>query len=120
MCRATKTDLYLHITAKPILEECRDIRYRVFVLHLLNCTALHCRVAPYSWDYPGRLEDLATAGLDPATNWWVLLPSAVLSTCCRWDQVGDFDWLATDRPSPHWSVLPEGERRTVWDTCDTN
>jgi len=57
------------------------------------------RFAPYTWTYPGIEQDYLSTGLDRAVN--------------NWRQVGDFNWLATDVPSPHWSLLEEGERRSL-------
>ncbi|XP_061665985.1 tubulin-specific chaperone C isoform X2 [Syngnathoides biaculeatus] len=57
--------------------------------------------APYSWSYPNLEEDFRTAGLDPKRN--------------NWDQVADFNWLAAGTPSPNWTVIPEGDRKTTWD-----
>jgi len=81
--RTYNTDIYLHTTARAILEDCDNVR-----------------VAPYTWDYLGMDGDFVKAGLDKGIN--------------HWKEVGDFNWLALDRPSPHWSLLPEGERRTDW------
>ena len=80
----TNSDIYLHTTARAIIEDCRGVR-----------------VAPYNWTYPGMEEDYLTAGLDTNIN--------------HWDQLGDFNWLSTDRPSPNWSVLPASDRVTSWD-----
>jgi len=80
--RTTSTDIYLHTTAKAILEDCSGIR-----------------VAPYTWTYQGIEQDFVTASLDSKVN--------------HWDQIGDFNWLALDKPSPNWSVLPS-ESRIDW------
>jgi len=77
--RTSSTDIYLHTTAKAILEDCTGVR-----------------VAPYSWSYPGIEQDFISARLDREVN--------------HWDQIGDFNWLALDKPSPNWSILPEGSR----------
>ena len=39
-----------------------------------------------------------------------LTHDSVLTTCLMW-QVDDFDWLKAQQ-SPHWSVIPEDERKT--------
>jgi len=57
--------------------------------------------APYIWTYPGIDADYTASGLDRKIN--------------RWEEVGDFNWLATDTPSPNWSVIPESERVTGWE-----
>jgi len=77
--RTTSTDIYLHTTAKAILEDCTEVR-----------------VAPYSWSYQGIDMDFASSCLDRGVN--------------NWNQIGDFNWLALDKPSPNWSVLPEESR----------
>ncbi|XP_072312216.1 tubulin-specific chaperone C [Eucyclogobius newberryi] len=58
--------------------------------------------APFTWSYPGLERDYAASGLDQTRN--------------NWSAVDDFNWLAADTPSPNWSVIPEEERRTTWDT----
>jgi len=77
--KTSGTDIYLHTTAKAIIEDCECVRF-----------------APYSWNYQGSEDDFLVAGLDRKVN--------------HWDKVGDFNWLASDRPSPNWSVLPVEER----------
>ena len=53
------------------------------------------RFAPYGPSYEGAAADLAAQGLHPGSGMWA--------------QVNDFGWLRAT-PSPHWEVLPEGER----------
>jgi len=60
-----------------------------------DCSSV--RVAPFTWSYPGIDEDYTTSGLSRETN--------------NWDKVGDFNWLATDKQSPNWCILPERERK---------
>jgi len=62
-----------------------------------DCSDL--RFAPYSWSYPGIADDYSATGLDQTIN--------------NWKDVGDFNWLATDTPSPNWSVLPEERREDL-------
>jgi len=76
----TNTDIYLHTTARAILEDCSGVR-----------------VAPYSWSYPGIDQDYKIAGLDRNVN--------------NWEQIGDFNWLSVDKPSPNWSILQEDKRK---------
>jgi len=75
-----------------------------FYLHTTSRAIIEdCRrvkFAPYNWSYPGMERDIVSAGLDHSIN--------------NWDQVGDFNWLATEKPSPNWSVIPEHERRKEW------
>ncbi|KAM6432624.1 tubulin-specific chaperone C [Rhynochetos jubatus] len=64
-----------------------------------DCTKVS--FAPYSWSYPGIERDFESSGLDRSRN--------------NWNLVDDFDWLATDEPSPNWSVIPVQERISSWD-----
>ena len=81
---SSTTDVYLHTTARAIIEDCSQIR-----------------VAPYNWAYPGIQEDFTRSGLDTNVN--------------HWDQIGDFNWLSTEKPSPHWSILASSDRVNSWD-----
>ncbi|XP_071957358.1 tubulin-specific chaperone C-like [Antedon mediterranea] len=57
--------------------------------------------APYNWTYDGIDADFAVSGLDRSKN--------------SWDDVDDFNWLASDKRSPNWKVLPEEKRVASWD-----
>ena len=54
------------------------------------------RFAPYAPAYPGAGAQLAASGLEAGGGLWAA--------------VQDFGWLRAT-PSPHWAVLPEGERQ---------
>ncbi|XP_064636958.1 tubulin-specific chaperone C-like [Lineus longissimus] len=56
--------------------------------------------APYNLEYPGLDEHYLVAGLDRARN--------------SWDDIDDFNWLASDKRSPNWSLIPENERTKSW------
>ncbi|KAI7796684.1 tubulin-specific chaperone C [Triplophysa rosa] len=60
------------------------------------------RVAPFTWTYPGIQEHFKISGLDPERN--------------NWEQVDDFNWLATGTPSPNWTIIPESERISSWES----
>ncbi|XP_051471902.1 tubulin-specific chaperone C [Apus apus] len=80
----------------------RDSRFYVQVTSravIEDCTKVS--FAPYTWSYPGIERDFESSGLDKNKN--------------SWNVVDDFDWLATDKPSPNWSVIPEQERIGCWD-----
>ncbi|XP_041671257.1 tubulin-specific chaperone C [Cheilinus undulatus] len=81
----TDTQVYLHVTSRAIIEDCRGVSF-----------------APFSWSYPTLEEDFAVSGLDQNLN--------------NWDQVDDFNWLAAGTPSPNWTVIPEADRKTNWDS----
>ncbi|KAM6138707.1 tubulin-specific chaperone C [Phoenicopterus ruber ruber] len=80
----------------------RDSRFYVQVTSravIEGCTKVS--FAPYAWSYPGIERDFESSGLDKSRN--------------NWNLVDDFDWLATDRPSPNWRLIPEEERISCWD-----
>lgn len=81
----TDTQVYLHVTSRAIIEDCRGVSF-----------------APFSWSYPSLEEDFTVSGLDQNRN--------------NWSQVDDFNWLAAGTPSPNWTVIPEADRRTNWDS----
>jgi hypothetical protein len=53
--------------------------------------------APYSWKYDNIELHFKTAGLDVSRN--------------NWDLVDDFNWLASDKPSPNWHILKDNEKK---------
>ncbi|XP_005989154.1 tubulin-specific chaperone C [Latimeria chalumnae] len=57
--------------------------------------------APFNWSYDGIEKDFEVAGLDSTKN--------------NWSDVDDFNWLAFNKQSPNWSILPEEERVSNWD-----
>ncbi|XP_022081610.1 tubulin-specific chaperone C-like [Acanthaster planci] len=56
--------------------------------------------APYNWSYDGQEDDFQTSQLDRSRN--------------SWDDVDDFNWLASDKASPNWSVIPPEKRVVSW------
>lgn len=57
--------------------------------------------APYNWNYARKEMDFKESGLNESIN--------------NWDDVDDFNWLASDKHSPNWDVLPESQRTQDWD-----
>ncbi|XP_002735209.1 tubulin-specific chaperone C-like [Saccoglossus kowalevskii] len=57
--------------------------------------------APYTWSYVGIDQHFSATGLERKRN--------------TWDDVDDFNWLASDKHSPNWSLIPEKKRVTSWD-----
>lgn len=49
----TDTQMYLHVTSRAIIEDCRRVSF-----------------APFSWSYPGMEEDFSVSGLDRDRNNW--------------------------------------------------
>ena len=56
---------------------------------------------PYNWKYESLDEHYTVSGLDKSRN--------------NWDDVDDFNWLASDTSSPNWSVIKEDDRVKCWD-----
>ncbi|XP_055636986.1 tubulin-specific chaperone C [Toxorhynchites rutilus septentrionalis] len=59
------------------------------------------QVTQYNNSYDLFEEDLSNSGLDPAAN--------------NWNELDDFNWLATDKPSPNWSVINNDQLIHNWD-----
>ena len=59
------------------------------------------RFASYNWRYPAIDDHYKTSCLDKSRN--------------NWNDVDDFNWLASDAPSPNWSSLPEQDQTKQWE-----
>ncbi|XP_014669483.1 PREDICTED: tubulin-specific chaperone C-like [Priapulus caudatus] len=59
------------------------------------------RIAPYNYRYDGLDEDYKKSRLNRETN--------------NWDDLDDFNWLASDKHSPNWSVLSDEQRVKTWE-----
>lgn len=64
-----------------------------------DCSAVS--FGPYNWTYPDLDEHYEISGLDKTRN--------------SWNDIDDFNWLAADKHSPNWSLIPEDERKEKWD-----
>lgn len=60
------------------------------------------QVAEYNNNYDELKNDLIKSGLDSSVN--------------NWNELDDFNWLATDKPSPNWSVLDPDQTVPDWNT----
>jgi len=105
------------VVRSVFIENCRDCKFILpcqqlrihlshncdFYLHVTSRVIIEdtnsIRVAPYNWSYEGIDQDFLALGWDLQKN--------------HWDSVDDFNWLASDKPSPNWCVLPE-EDRLIW------
>ena len=56
--------------------------------------------APYNWKYENVEQHFRLAGLDMNRN--------------NWDLVDDFNWLASDKPSPNWHILKADDKKCDW------
>lgn len=84
---STACDIYLHVTCRGIIEDCREIR-----------------VTPHNYRYEGLAEDfVATKSLEEKVN--------------NWRDIADFNWLSPDVHSPNWKEMvgEEGEKGRVAD-----
>lgn len=86
---------------------CQQLRVHLsnkcdFYLHITSRTIIEdtnsIRVAPYNWNYEGIDNDFSMLGWSSENN--------------NWDVVDDFNWLASDKPSPNWSVMPVCDRES--------
>lgn len=64
-----------------------------------DCKEIH--FAPSTYSYDSYLEHMTLSGLDGSVN--------------NWTNVGDFNWLSADKPSPNWSEIEEERRISAWD-----
>ncbi|XP_022187888.2 tubulin-specific chaperone C [Nilaparvata lugens] len=75
-----------------------------FYLHVTSRAiiedAVGIGVAPFNLSYDGLDAHFKQAGLDRARN--------------NWDAVDDFNWLASDSPSPNWAVIADNDRVIDW------
>jgi len=62
---------------------------------------LEIRFAPNTYTYDGYDDDLQQSGLDEVLN--------------NWENIGDFNWLSTDMPSPNWSRIEDDQKITDWE-----
>lgn len=58
------------------------------------------RIASNSYTYDGFEEDLEKSGLDGSVN--------------NWENIGDFNWLSTDKQSPNWSRVEDDKKISNW------
>lgn len=78
-------DIYLHVTCRGIIEDCREIR-----------------VAPYNYRYEGQAQDFVdTKSLDEQIN--------------NWRDIADFNWLSPDVHSPNWREFTDADTMQVKD-----
>lgn len=81
-----------------------NTRHSDFYLHVTSRSIIEdtkeVGFAPYTWKYDDVERHFQLAGLDMNRN--------------NWDFVDDFNWLAGDKPSPHWRVLKANEQILEW------
>jgi hypothetical protein len=94
-------DVYLLCTSRPIIEDCRNVRFAPLPQSMVR----------YSFWYPNKVSHH-----DPTL---ICCPLQLLSnddlTQNKFDQVDDFKWLKAEH-SPNWSVLPQDQliKEDVW------
>ncbi|KAK3930330.1 Tubulin-specific chaperone C [Frankliniella fusca] len=105
------------VVRSVLIENCKNCKFVVpcqqlrvhqssqcdFYLHVRSRAIIEdtvsVRVAPYNWAYDGIDQHFALLGWDDKKN--------------HWDSVDDFNWLASDKPSPNWCILPESDREIL-------
>ncbi|KDR17688.1 tubulin-specific chaperone C [Zootermopsis nevadensis] len=75
-----------------------------FYLHVTSRAIIEdstqVRFAPYNWKYENMENHFKIAGLNININ--------------NWNLVNDFNWLASDEPSPNWCILKDVEKKCDW------
>merc|ERR1712176_709358 len=96
--RSTNSHLYLHTTSRPVIEECKGLGVAPFSpsLAVEMVSRSPSPGGNTTWSYPDIADHYEEAGLDREIN--------------LWDQMADFDWLAKDKKSPNWDLIPVEER----------
>lgn len=102
-CAPVQTSIYLeHCNNCQLSLACQQLRAhsstnsKIF-LHVTSrgivedCSKI--QVAPYDFTFDGLKEQFAKLGLDSSIN--------------HWDELDDFNWLASDQPSPNWCILKQ-------------
>ena len=92
------TDVYLHCSSRPIIEDCGQIRFAPLP-------------EAYVRSFPSVLPS-PSGSLTRAQS-----TSQIASTANQWDQIDDFKWLQSE-PSPNYSILQPADRikEEVWKT----
>lgn len=76
-----------------------------FYLHVTSRAVIEdttrVEFAPYSWTYDTIDDHYAAVGLNRKRN--------------NWDDVDDFNWLASDQHSPNWGLIAEEKRAISWE-----
>lgn len=107
------------VSGSIFIRECKDCTFVVpcqqlrihtttntkFYIHVTSRAIIedcsNVSFGPYNWSYPNIEEHYAVSGLDRNRN--------------SWSDIDDFNWLAADKHSPNWSLIPEDERTNKWD-----
>jgi tubulin-specific chaperone C len=95
-------DLYLQCASRPIIEDCRAVRFAPLPDAY---AAMHARARGGETTGVAELDEGGRSASISAGDQQAV-PGPELNL---WDQVDDFKWLKTE-PSPNWSVLPREER----------
>jgi hypothetical protein len=92
-------DCIFHLACQQL--RIHNTKHCNFYLHVTSRAIIedstHVGFAPYSWKYENIELHFKTAGLDVNRN--------------NWDLVDDFNWLASDKPSPNWHILKDSEKK---------
>ncbi|KAK2154575.1 hypothetical protein LSH36_264g00037 [Paralvinella palmiformis] len=107
------------VSSSIFVDDCHDCTFVVACQQLRVHTTMDCKFylhvtsraiiedsnnlhfAPYNLAYGGLGTHYESSRLDKSRN--------------SWDDVDDFNWLASDAHSPNWDVIPEEQRTIEWD-----
>ena len=80
------TDIYLHVIAKAIIEDCKNVKFAKFD------------------DYPINCDEIKEIGNSYINS------KMFTNADNHWNDVDDFNWLSKDIQSPNWSILPDSDK----------
>lgn len=106
------------VATSVFIDDCADCTFLLACQQLRIHNTRHCNIyshvtsrsiiedstqvgfAPYNWKYENMEHHFKIAGLDINRN--------------NWNLVDDFNWLASDKPSPNWHILKADEKKDDW------
>lgn len=124
-------DLYVHTVSGPIIEDCDALRFAPYALRyagldgdmavggsFCGCgrVVIHAAqpgdqiMADHTHTYTPAAHDIHPNNNNQPPQYQKTQAAQLTGTRNAWGEVKDFKWLRAQQ-SPHWSVLPEGERR---------
>lgn len=106
MCGPVSTSVFIENCSNCVfILACQQLRvhgtrHSDFYLHVTSRAIIEdttdVRFAPYQWKYENIISHFQMSGLDMNKN--------------NWDLVDDFNWLASDKPSPNWQIMKDNDQ----------
>ncbi|RZF36052.1 hypothetical protein LSTR_LSTR005868 [Laodelphax striatellus] len=110
LCGPVATSVFVeNCTDCTLVFACQQLRIHStenarFYMHVTSRAIIEDSVgigfAPYNLHYEGIDEHFKQSALDHSRN--------------NWNAIDDFNWLASDTPSPNWSIIEEADRVADW------